>query len=70
MKDSLFIELANTLAFKYGDFCCYYDMINSEYVIKIIEPVMIDSFFKSIIDLLDGIKFTVSSRANNIFFEF
>lgn len=70
MKDSLFIKLANLLVFKYGYISCYYSLDNSEYVIKVLEPVLIDSFFKSIISLLNSVKYTVVSRGNNIFFEF
>lgn len=70
MKDSLFVKLVNLHAFKYGYLSCYYSIDNSEYVIKVLEPVFIDSFFKSIISLLDSVRFTVVSRGNNIFFEF
>lgn len=70
MKDSLFVKLFNLPAFKYGYLSCYYNLDNSEYVIKVLEPVLIDSFFKSIIKLLNSVNYTVVSRGNNIFFEF
>lgn len=70
MKDSLFVKLFNLHAFKYGYLSCYYSIDNCDYVIQVLEPVLTDSFIKSIINLLSSVRYTVVSRGNNIYFEF